>query len=134
MGSGLDQFLASELTKAGVYSVTTDPAKADALLTDSLGEGFEKKFKELYPPPEPPKTEKEEKKDDNLMGGGPVQRVGNSSWGRGKGTVFLVDRKTRNILWSMNHQPKNSSAKVMAGYARKIVDQLKTDLGLAPAK
>ena len=37
MGSGLDQFLASEFTKSGVYTVTTDPQKADALFTDSLG-------------------------------------------------------------------------------------------------
>lgn len=133
MGSGLDQLLASELTKSGVYTVTTDPKAADALFTDTLGESFEKKYADLYPPPE----KKEEKKDDKKSEGGglnqsPVQRVGGSSMGRGKGTIFLVDRKSRNLLWSMNRQPKNSATKEMVGQAKKIVEQLKKDLGIAP--
>lgn len=136
MGSGLDQFLASELTKNGVYTVTTDPQKADALITDSLGEPFEKKFKELYPPPPPPAPAKgEEKKEEKKEGllGEPVQRSGGSSFSRGKGTVFLVERKTRNLLWSMNRQPKSGAPKDTVDQARKIVDQLKKDLGIAPA-
>jgi len=138
MGSGLDQFLASELTKAGVYTVTTDAQKADAVFTDSLGEGFEKKLKELYPPPPPPapaKTEgKKDEKKDNAMIGDSTPRLGNSTMGRGKGTIFLVERKSHNLLWSMNRQPKNSGAQEMVGQARKIVEQLKKDLGLTPAK
>jgi hypothetical protein len=134
MGNGLDQFLASELTKSGVYTVTTDPQKADALFTDSLGEGFEKKFKELYPPPAPPKVEekKEEKKDGGLVAD-PMPRLGNSTMGRGKGTIFLVQKSSRNLLWSMNRQPKNSSAPEMVQQARKIVEQLKKELNPAPA-
>ena len=135
MGNGLDQFLASELLKGGVYTVTTDPQKADALFTDSLGEGFEKKLDALYPPPAPPKKkedEKEEKKDTFTPE--PMARVGNTTMGRVKGTIFLVDRKSRNLLWSMNRQPKNSSSQEMVTQARKIVEQLKKDLGLTPPK
>ena len=131
MGSGLDQLLASELTKHGVFTVTTDPQKADALFTDSLGENFEKKFEELYPPPAPPKDEKkdEEKKDGVTMTQAPMQRVGKGGgWGGGKGTIFLVERKSRNLLWSMNRQTKGSSAPMMVEQARKIVGQLKKDL------
>ena len=140
MGSGLDQFLASELTKSGVYTVTTDPQKADALFTDSLGESFEKKFKEIYPPPPPPPPpppkadeKKEDKREPGLVGDA-MPRVGNSTMGRGKGTIFLVERKSRNLLWSMNRQPKNSGSQEMVGQARKIVDQLKKDLGVTPPK
>ena len=142
MGNGLDQYLASELVKHGVYTVTTDAQKADALLTDTLGEGFEKKFSELYPPPAPPpaakkdekdKDKKEEKKDGGLMGE-PVQRMGTSTLGRAKGNIFLVDRKSRNLLWSMNRQPKHSGSAEMVNHARKIVEQLKKDLGLTPDK
>ncbi len=141
MGSGLDQFLASELTKSGVYTVTTDAQKADALFTDSLGTSFENKFHELYPPPAPPappappKTDakKDEKKEAGLVAD-PMSRLGNSTMGRGKGTIFLVERKSRNLLWSMNRQPKNSGSQEMVIQARKIVDQLKKDLGLTPVK
>jgi hypothetical protein len=146
MGSGLDQFLASELTTNAVYTVTTDPLKADAIFTDALGEGFEKKMDVLYPLPPPPpppppvapaKGEKaDEKKDtnkDSLLNE-PVERLGNASIGRGKGTIFLVDRKSRNLLWSMNRQPKNTSTAEIVGQARKIVEQLKKDLLITPAK
>jgi hypothetical protein len=134
MGNGLDQLLASELTKNGVYTVTTDAQKADALFTDSLGEGFEKKYGELYPPPAPPKVEKkEDEKKNDMLSGEPMQRLGNSSWSRGKGTIFLVERKSRNLLWSMNRQPKNGATKEMVEQARKIVDQLKKDLGIVSA-
>jgi hypothetical protein len=135
MGSGLDQFLASELLKAGVYTVTTDAKKADALFTDSLGESFEKKLDALYPSPAPPKPkedDKNEKKD--TLAPEPMVRVGNATMGRGKGTIFLVDRKSRNLLWSMNRQPKNNGAQEMVIQARKIVEQLKKDLGLTPPK
>ncbi|HEU0122930.1 MAG TPA: hypothetical protein VFQ91_20540 [Bryobacteraceae bacterium] len=144
MGNGLDQFLASELSKHGVYTITTDPQKADALLTESLGEGFEKKYVELYPPPKPEptpeeKAKAEKDKEENKSSEGkkaddvnnaPVQRVGTSTWGRGKGTIFLVARDSRAVLWSMNRQPKNLTTKNMVDQARKVVDQLRKDLGL----
>jgi hypothetical protein len=129
MGNGLDQYLASELSKQGVYTVTTDPKQADALLTDMVGEAFEKKYLELYAPPPPEKKDdekKDDKKDGLVMGAAP--RVGSSTIGRGKGTIFLVDRKTRNVLWSMTRQPKHSGTGEMVNHARKIVAGLKKEL------
>ena len=58
----------------------------------------------------------------------PMQRVGKGGWGGGKGTIFLVERKSRNLLWSMNRQTKGSSTPMMVEQARKIVGQLKKDL------
>ena len=78
MAGGLDQFLANRLV--GVFRVVTDPKLADAVFTDRLGEPFEQKLAELYPKPDAEDVEKEDKATP------PV-----SSFGRGRGTVFLVD-------------------------------------------
>jgi len=61
MGSGMDQYLANKITRLALFQVVTDPQKADAILTDRIGEAFERKFAELYPPPKPEKPEKPEK-------------------------------------------------------------------------
>ena len=50
----MDQYLANQLTTLGVFQVVADPQKADAIITDRLGEPFEAKLKDLYPPPPPP--------------------------------------------------------------------------------
>ncbi len=64
MAGGMDQYLANSLTVMGVFQVVSDPRKADAILTDRIGEPFEAKLKELYPPPPPPPKPLETKKED----------------------------------------------------------------------
>ena len=54
MSNSMDQYLANRLTSEGILQVVTDPNKADAVLTDRLGLGFEERLKQLYPPPAPP--------------------------------------------------------------------------------
>ena len=54
MSHGLDQFVASRLTRMGVLRVVTDPAKADTIITDQVGSGFEARMSDLYPPPPAP--------------------------------------------------------------------------------
>src|SRR5579884_3247407 len=62
MSHGMDQYLANRLTSEGVLRVVTDPAQADAILTDRLGQVFEDKLAELYPPPKPdPKPDADKK-------------------------------------------------------------------------
>src|SRR5208337_3878306 len=61
MSASMDQFLASQLAKAGIFEVVTDPKKADAIITDRVGESFEKKLDDLYPAPPPPKKAEETK-------------------------------------------------------------------------
>ncbi len=132
MTAGLDQYLANELTQGSVYAVTTDPQRADAVFTDSVGEAFEKRFAELYPPPAAAKEK--DKKDEKKETDGKDQqvRLGTSTWSRGQGTVFLVDRKTRNVLWSMHRTTKNTQRAAMVEQAKKITEQLKKDLGMTP--
>ena len=51
-----------------------------------------------------PKPKDEEKEKDNAW---VSQRPRSASFGRGRGTIFLVDRKTRDVVWSI-YAPSNS--------------------------
>src|SRR5882762_479434 len=133
MGSGMDQFLANRLTTMGVFQVVTDPQKADALVTDRIGEAFQAKFDELYPPPAPPKPVKDEKsaKDDKKdhkdeLGGGGIPHT--TSFNRGKGNFFIVDRRSRNVLWSIYERPTTTTPSELTKTAEKVVKRLKADL------
>jgi hypothetical protein len=131
MSGGMDQFLANQITASGVFQVVTDPKKADAIITDRLGEFFESKFGELYPPPAPaaPPPDEAKKSDEKKSGldlGGGAARV--SSGQRGKGNLFIVDRKSRSVLWSIFEPPKDSTPAELSKTAGKVVKRLKLDL------
>lgn len=130
MSSGMDQFLANSLITMSVFQVVTDPQKADAIVTDRLGEPFESKLRELYPPKssraaaDDKKAAADDKKDDtDISGAGRV-----SSSGRGRGTFFIVDRKSRTVLWSTYEEPKDSTPAELTKTARRVVLRLKNDL------
>ena len=135
MGNGLDQYLANQLTAQGVFQVVTDPHKADAIFTDQIGTKFEYQMEELYPPPPPPEEEKdpeaEGKEEDEPSTEELVkQEVPRfSTFGRGKGNLFLVGRQSRNVVWSIYKVPKNSSSKELNKIALQIVEQLKAHRG-----
>jgi hypothetical protein len=156
MGSGMDQYLANQLTKTGIFEVVTDPKAADAIVTDNVGESFQKKLDDLYPPP--PKTTspvkaapeatkpaadadtaidvgdrnspdaKAARRDpfDGVDFSGGGTRPG--SLGRGKGNFFVVDRNSRIVLWSVYERPKNSTPGELTKSAGRIVKHLKDDL------
>ena len=145
MSKGLDQYLANRLTNGHVFQVVTDPKLADTFLTDRVGESLQAKLEEIFPPPPAPekeapaeKEEKAAKKDkdkeppSNPMLGDTVNKLAavgaSSSFGRGKGTVFLVDAKSRQVVWSVYQLPKGSSAKELDRTASDIVSRLKRDL------
>jgi hypothetical protein len=48
--------------------------------------------------------------------------------GRGRGTIFLVDVKSRQVLWSAFEKPKNSSPQELDRTAVRVVKLLKEDL------
>lgn len=116
MGNGLDQFLAVQLTTASVFQVVTDPQKADAVLTDHVGAGFETKLDEIYGQAKP--------EDRDMFA--PARR--SSSPLKARGAIFLVDRKTRNILWSDYEHLKNTSAPTIHKTAEKIASKLAKDV------
>jgi hypothetical protein len=124
MGSGMDQFLANRLARFGKMQVVADPQHADAILTDRLGEPFEKKLDELYPAAPVEKDTDDE--DATATVKEEPARIG--SFSRGRGTFFLVDRKTRNVLWSTYERPKNGSPDELNRTAERVVNNLKHDL------
>ena len=145
MGSGMDQYLANQLTKAGIFEVVTDPKKADAILTDNVGEGFQNKLDDLYPPPPAvpaatkPAADSSTSLDvgDTTAGtkaanknqfdfGSATPRV--STIGRGKGNFFVVDRNSRVVLWSVYERPKNSTPGELEKTAGRVVKHLSDDL------
>ena len=133
MGGGMDQFLANQITASGVFQVVTDPKMADAIITDRLGEFFETKLAELYPrpapaapPPDEAKKPGDDKKNGLDLGAGGASRV--SSGSRGKGNLFIVDRKSRSVLWSIFEPPKDSTPAELSKTAGKVVKRLKIDL------
>ncbi len=138
MASGLDQYLANHLTSVGVFNVVTDPQRAQAVFTDQIGRALELQFAELYPPPAPEKPAEDEEDaksatnaDDTASEdqGGPAERPRLSSFGRGKGNIFLVHRESRAVLWSTHHRPKNTTAREMDKAAAKIVGLLQESAG-----
>jgi len=148
MSKGLDQYLANRITNEHLFQIVTDPKMADAIFTDQIGEGFEAKMNDLFPPPEPeekpeppPKPEKAEKgaKADATASVEPipflsdtVNKLENPSsmgtFGRAKGTVFLVDAKTKQVVWSTYDLPKDATSKQLDRTAFDIVSRMKKEL------
>jgi len=95
MAAGLDQYLAQSLTKDHVMQVVADPKTADVFMTDRLGEAFEQRMKQLRPD--------SDKKSDE-----PVHNAFHSA--KPAGTIFLVDAKSRRVLWSDYQEPPRSNS------------------------
>ena len=156
MPHGLDQFLANRLTNEHLFQVVTDPKLADAVFTDRIGEAFQLRMEAMYPPPpseKPAKAEvqdkdskdskdskdkkdkKNRKNDDTDVVGmltDPVNKLSNPAlsggFGRAKGTVFLVDAKSHQVVWSVFEPPKGTSDNDFDRTASDIVSRIKKDL------
>jgi hypothetical protein len=118
MSGGLDQYLANRLAKGGVIQVVTDPQKADAILTDRIGVNFEQTLDNMYA---------EKKKSDGKLSSDDFTKPTSAPGTRGKGSLFLVDRQSRVILWSTYAKAKSNAADEMNQLAVKIADQLDKD-------
>ena len=152
MASGMDQYLANKLTQEGVLRVVTNPKQADAILTETLGPGFEEKMTELYPPPAAPEAvhqaapaDKADKKEKAEKGEASEKRPAfgdfkgqdeprdifrpkTSSWSKGKGNFFLVRRESHAVIWSAFEKPRDTRPKSLNHTAGLIVGRLKKDL------
>jgi hypothetical protein len=130
MRSGLDQYLANQLTHEHVFQVVTDPKSADAMFTDTIGANFEDKLADLESNPEPAKKAESDDDTSKQQSAAPVNKLPdiNSSFGRGKGTVFLVNPKSHQVVWSSYRPPKSSNPDEMNRTASDIVSRLKRDL------
>jgi hypothetical protein len=130
MRSGFDQFLASALARDGHFEIVTDPDLADALLTDRVGKAFEKKLEELYPKPKPPVEEPPAGDDRDSAPGRSASELKSSepprtsSFGGGNGTIFLVSRGNRSVLWSSYEKAKSARPQDLNGTAKSVSHKL----------
>ena len=136
MGGGLEQYLANQLTAKGVLEVVTDPKLADAVLSENIGPDFEARLNELLPPqraPEPaPDVKKAKDKDKDKAGDVEYMTsatLRTSSFSRGRGNLFLVDLKSRSVVWSTHSVPKFRTADEYDRTSAKMAEALARDLG-----
>lgn len=140
MSSGFDQYLANGLTRLGVFHVVTDPERADAVLTDRLGPAFELRLEELYPSPPQPvppppdvngKEAEDAAKPESKQAGieirpDPTARL--STFGRGRGNVFLLDPRARQVLWSTFMNPRSSRSDDLNKAGAQVAERLQSAL------
>jgi hypothetical protein len=131
MANGLDQYLANRITNEHVFQVVTNPKLADAIFTDRIGEVLEEKLADLIPSPEPVARPATNQPSSSL----PTETVNKlsnpataSNFGRGKGTIFLVDPKSHQVVWSAYRTPKSSASSDMDRTASDIVSRIKRAL------
>jgi hypothetical protein len=118
MSGGLDLYVAEWLARGKTVHVTTNAKSADAILTDHLGEDFEHKLDQIL-------AKDDDEDDDQTSASNP----GRYSAGRDRGTVFLVDAKTRRVLWSdYEKPPAYRSAGKLNHEAEKIAKKLSEGL------
>ena len=120
MAGGLDQYLALRLTSGGVLQVVTDPQKADAILTEGIGAHFEESLTELYGA----NANKDKSDKSDKIGGGEFSHPAMKPFSRGQGVIFLVNRSSRDVVWSTFVRPRNSQPEELNHIAAKIVDRL----------
>jgi hypothetical protein len=143
MAHGMDQYLANRLTNDHVLQVVTDPKLADAFFSDRVGLALQNQIETALAKPAPKDAPKDGKDAPRTTKSNPALAFGdtankldnpanNGSWSRGKGNVFLVDSKSRMVVWSTFDLPKNATDKELDHIASDIVNRLKKDL--APAQ
>ena len=121
MSGNLDQFLAVQLNASNIFLVVTDPKRADAVFTERIGVPFEEALKELYASESKTDSKDKDKKDEYVR---PTMKP----LSNGKGSLFLVDRKTKNVVWSIYDKPKSNRADDVNQLAQKITSKLQKDV------
>jgi hypothetical protein len=120
MANEMDQHLASRLTSSRTLWVVLDPASADAILTDSLDDSFWNWLAQTYPA--------------TATGNGGASPRGTAARSgaqatRHRGTIFLVDPRTRLVLWSAYDLPKNATPAELDRAATRLTSQLRVAFG-----
>lgn len=129
MSGGYHQHLANRLIRLGLFQLVADPHRADAILTDRLGEGLEARL-DVYDAASQKRDAAEHKGEEAAKGESKVtlaERPVTTSLSGGKGTLFLVDRKSRRLLWSIFEKPKDVTAKQLDRSASRVAERIKSD-------
>ncbi len=128
MANGFDQYLANRLREVGQVRIVTEMSKADAVFTDKIGLAFEQRLDDI----ETTIKEKQAEQQQPTSPADPAKQLKLapktvSTVGRGKGNIFLVDRRSRMVLWSTYHKPKNVQPDTLNGVAGTVAKELARD-------
>ena len=121
MANGLDQYLANRLTSTRAIWVVLQPESADAVFTETLDDSFWNWLARTYP--------HASASAGPASSRGAASRTDSQQRGRYPGMVFLVDPRTRVVLWSTYVLPKTSSSSELNRTADQIARQLKASFG-----
>jgi hypothetical protein len=98
----------------------TDPKQADAIFTDRIGANLNETLADLYD--EKPKvTDKNDPTAD-------LPRVTPQPIVRGRGNIFLIDRKTRAVLWGDFEKPRGVTPDDVRRVANQIAGKIEKSL------
>jgi hypothetical protein len=129
MSRGMDQYLVNRLVGEHVFVVVTDPKLADAVFTDSLGESFVSRWEDISTVKNPEPAAKPAEATPGSFVGETANKLTNpavnSSFGRSRGTLFLVDPKSHAVVWATYDPPKDGTGKELDHTASDIVSRLK---------
>jgi hypothetical protein len=120
MTGGFDQLLAEQFVAEHMFKVVPDPKLADAVFTEQLGETFLYKLDHINTPPAAAKSSGSA---GNMGNEEQVPRT--TSFARAKGTLFLVDIKSKEVIWSTYQKPKNTSSVELHKTAVKVATALR---------
>lgn len=134
MSSSLDQYLAEQIAAEGLFEVVVDPNLATAVMTERIDAPFLEAMDELFPLPASEESTKkpaeaEEAEQDSLEGDFRLRRPANRVVSRPRGTLFLVDVRSRRVLWSTFLKEYDSTPNNLHKQARRVVGKLKKQLG-----
>lgn len=128
MSSSFDQYLAQEAAAEGVFQVVVDPKLARAVMTDRIDAPFLAAMDELFPKAEPQKPATEQRTEESETGIYLDTRPKNRPLGRPRGTLFLVDVHSREVLWSTYLGEADRNPNRLHKQARSVVERIKKHL------
>ncbi len=114
MGAGLDQYLAETITREGVFTVVVDPKQADAVWSERIDAKLAAALDEMRPPAKSEAVKKE---------GGSDQAPRRAA-GSPRGTLFLVEVASRQVLWSTFRPIEDTSPKALHRLAQEVIKSL----------
>ena len=120
MVGGLDQYLADQITREGLFTVVVDPKQADAVWSERADAGLTAALDDLYAPAK--------KEEEPTPTGFEPPSASRRSASRSRGNIFLVGVGSRQVIWSTFLNLEDTSPKGLSKSARQIVQQVKRGL------
>lgn len=136
MSSALDQYIAERAAAEGLFAVTVDPAMAKSVMTDRVDSKFFDGMQEVFKDEEAdasdavaPEESQEEPTGGSVETGLVLKRPANRPQGAPKGTIFLVDVDSRQVVWSTYLGDFERRPEKLHKEAIQVVERMRKSMG-----